>query len=409
MKAHTTKSFRPRFEALEERALMSVTPAPEMHINTTTFFDQSQVAVASQPVANGRSVTVWTSVDEIGSGGQNVKAQLFDGAGNRIGGELNVAGIRFKNENNPAVAMDAQGNFVVVWTEDVTDPGGDTMIRGQRFFASGAKNGGVLTIANDSRPESFPDVAMDQSGNFVVSYTLRTSTAPFDSDVLARRFSSNGTFLGSITVAGTSFAEYSSSVAMSPDGRFSIAYTVNEITSQNRIDNDIILKRFSASGGLLGRHDITTSNYFYDQEADVAMDRAGNAVVAYHRISSLTRDHDVVARKVFSNGAISSVHSIAVSPTFDANPTVAMDLSDGDYVVAYTWATNSDGSGMRGIIVTEMNANGTIKGSTSLGGNVGGPAAISINDSDAFFIAYTSLQRADDNGLGIRGRRGFLV
>src|SRR5687768_10005874 len=81
--------FRPGYEILEGRDLMSV--GPEFHVNTTTVFDQNQVAVASQPVVNGRSVAAWTSVDEIGSGGQNVRAQVFDGAGNRVGGEINVA------------------------------------------------------------------------------------------------------------------------------------------------------------------------------------------------------------------------------------------------------------------------------------------------------------------------------
>src|SRR4051812_9666953 len=96
--------------------------------------------------------------------------------------------------------MDAQGNFVVAWTENVTGTS-NTDIRAQRFFANGVRNGGQVFVTGDARPEYSPDVAVDSAGNFVVTYTLAYS--PSGSDVIARRFNNAGSFLGSLTVAAS--------------------------------------------------------------------------------------------------------------------------------------------------------------------------------------------------------------
>src|SRR5262245_49565463 len=295
-----TRAFRPRVEGLEERSLMTV--GLEFHINSDTFLDQHQVAVASQPVANGRSVAVWTSQRDLDGRNTDLKAQLYDGFGSRIGGEITVANSIY-NEREASVAMDAFGSFVVVWTEDVVIAGGDTMIRGQRFFASGARNGGVMTLANNLLlKESDPDVAMDTFGSFVVSHTVEFT--PTNHDVLARRFSSNGASLGSIFVATTSSDEQLSSVARSPDGRFSVAYQTDQsfggLGGFVFAKHGIVLKRYSAAGGLLGRHDITSS-FASVMDPDVAMDRFGNSVVVYEGAASAF-NHNILARKVFSNG-----------------------------------------------------------------------------------------------------------
>jgi hypothetical protein len=409
-----SRTFRPAIETLEERALMSV--GSEFHINTNRAFDQDQVAVASQPAVLGRSVAVWTSVDEIGSGGRNIRAQIFDGSGNRVGGEIVVAGIRFINESQPSVAMDAQGRFVVAWTEE--DGLGDTMIRGQRFFANGVKNGGVMTLANDpTRKEFDPDVAMDAAGNFVVSFTFQnepplltqaraltvnTDFLRVDTDILARRFSSNGTLLGTIVVAGSTADERNSSIARSPDGRFSIAFQKDLRLANGGIDQNINLKRFSATGTLLGNHSIAASAR-PEIAPDVAMDRAGNTIVVWNQFSDFSIG-DVMARKVSANGIVGDFMFVASALTNEINPTVAMDLSDGDFVVAYERFE----SGQRNLIVREFSTTGVRKNNVNLG-QVGFQPALAINDSDLYFMAYTSTQRADDNGLGIRGRRGSIV
>ena len=84
-------------------------------------------------------------------------------------------------------------------------------------------------------------------------------------------------------------------------------------------------------------------------------------------------------------------------------PHVAMDLNDGDFVVTYT-----QGNGfLPNVIVKEMSGTGAVKSTINLGQAL--DVAVSINDSDQYFLAYTVFNGTADPGLGIFGQRGGLV
>src|SRR5262245_57060602 len=82
-------------EAVEHRALLSLSGS-EFLVNASKLHPQNQAAVASS--ALGRSVVVWT--DNKASKDSDIKAQLFDAAGRKIGKELTITGTR-NNEYNP--------------------------------------------------------------------------------------------------------------------------------------------------------------------------------------------------------------------------------------------------------------------------------------------------------------------
>src|SRR5262245_38420539 len=109
--SHRKPTFRPCLEALESRWCPSLS-ANEFQVNTTIAHDQLGSANAS--TADGRHVVVWT---DYSSGNGNIKARRYDAAGQPVGGEIMVANTA-RNEHLPDVGMDANGNFVVVWTAD---------------------------------------------------------------------------------------------------------------------------------------------------------------------------------------------------------------------------------------------------------------------------------------------------
>src|SRR5262249_36223169 len=145
------------------------------------------------------------------------------------------------DERHPSVAMDANGNFVVAYEKGIaTDTGNlpQRAIVAQRYDKVGTKMGGLITVtpADNGFPNAHfgrdPDVAMDAAGDFVVSFT-KLFGSPFgigdntQTDVFARRYDSSGSFRQEINVSNRSaFTDTAgnSSVAMSPDGRFDIAY-----------------------------------------------------------------------------------------------------------------------------------------------------------------------------------------
>src|SRR5438309_414713 len=72
-------------EVLEDRTLLSLS-GTEFLVNTTTLYRQDQPVVASSPI--GRSVVVWT--DHKATNDSDIKGQLFDSAGHKIGKELTI-------------------------------------------------------------------------------------------------------------------------------------------------------------------------------------------------------------------------------------------------------------------------------------------------------------------------------
>src|SRR5262249_43099118 len=128
---------RPSLESLEGRQLLSL--GSEFTVNTTTrnFQYHSDVATSS----NGMSVVVW--VDTFSSTDHDIRAQLYNRFQQKQGPEIIVAGSS-RDDDQPSVAMDQQGNFVVAWRQ--AQPGGDTNVVAQRFNSSGVPVGGNVQV-----------------------------------------------------------------------------------------------------------------------------------------------------------------------------------------------------------------------------------------------------------------------
>ena len=283
---------RPSLEALEGRQLMSLGSEFIAPINTTTRNAQFDSDNASS--SNGSSVVVWT--DTFSSTDHDIRAQRLNLFGAKVGPEI-VVSLSSLDEGSPAVAMDSHGNFEVTWTQ--TQPGGDTNVVARRFDFNGNAVGGVVQVGAGTFKESDPDVAMDAQGNFVVSYTRNTNNN--NPDVFAKRYNSSDQLLSVVDVATTSRAETHSSVAMTPDGRFDVAWEETFRVT----DHDIKLNRYNAFGGLLA-HTISSSTS-NDVTPSVSMDNFGNGVVAWERSG------DIKARRISFFGSLGSEINIASS------------------------------------------------------------------------------------------------
>ena len=179
-------------EALEGRQLMSL--GAEFGIPTTT--QSVQISSDNASSSNGNSVVVWTDFSQ---GDSDIRAQRLNSQGARLGSELIVAGKVGTNDFDPAVAIDAQGDFVVSWTQDHASGGTDVMA--QKFNPAGVPVNGTVPVGVGTFAETHSDVAMDAVGNFVVAYTRNTNDN--NPDVFAKRYNTNSQLLGVITVGGS--------------------------------------------------------------------------------------------------------------------------------------------------------------------------------------------------------------
>jgi len=193
--------FGQRFDAA------GVPLGPEFQVNTTET-PTAQPSVAMD--ADGDFVVAWAA------SGSSTFAQRYNAAGEPQGGELAlIAGASGYKSNywpppNPVVAMDAVGNFVVAF-------GNLGQIWGQRFAASGATQGDPFSIGGGHSTA----VAMDADGDFVVVWKGRESSKQ-EYRVTGQHYSAAGEPTGSRFGLGEG---YRPDVAMDADGASVVTWT----------------------------------------------------------------------------------------------------------------------------------------------------------------------------------------
>lgn len=132
----------------------------ELQVNTFTRGYQGNSAMAM--AANGNFVVVWESHPD--GHPASVLGQRFDSSANRLGSEFRVNTSTLFNRKQPSVAADAAGNFVVVWLDEGYSGG----IHGQRFASDGTRRGTEFQASAASFYQDHPSVAADGQGNFLV-------------------------------------------------------------------------------------------------------------------------------------------------------------------------------------------------------------------------------------------------
>jgi hypothetical protein len=317
------------------------------------------------------------------------------------------AGASQTNTATPgSVAMDGNGNYVVVWASQLRD--GDGLgVYARRFSAVGVPQGDAFQVnTTTAGDQTYASVAMNAAGEFVITWSSHGQ----DGDgwgVYAQRYSADGTASGSEFRVNTTTAgdQMYSSVAISNDGDFVITW------SSNGQDGDgwgVYAQRYNADGTANGSEFRVNTTTAGDQMySSVAMNAAGDFVITW---SSNGQDGDgwgVYAQRYSADGTASG-SEFRVNTTTAGDQTyasVAMNAS-GEFVIA--WSSNGqDGDGW-GIYAQRYNADGTASGSefrvntTTAGDQVSPSVALDTNGN---FIITWSSNGQDGDGWGIYGQQ----
>ena len=391
----------------DDGAANKVLAGDASRVNTFTLGDQQTPSVARNTA--GRSVVVWDSVGQDGSL-SGIYAQRYTD-GKPVGPEFRVNTFTNNKQNIPAVAMDAAGNFTVVWRSSLQDSDGGT-IYGQRYSADGAPLGGEFQIGpgdSDNDSQTDPNIAMNAAGDFVVAFSNRELSALQAElelinlgerrEVQARIYRRDGTPLGAhFTVATeTRSVERSPVVGMAADGSFVIAW-LSDGLAPNKFVN---MRRYSANGTALG--DITAVNEQFsglDRPA-MAMNPAGRFVIAWERAVDNPIFDGIHARAYDASGT-------ALGPSFAVanrslgmyeRPAVAVDDS-GSFVISGQSSQTNSGSG---IYFQPYDAAGNALGTPVL---VNDPSTFGMfskvaTDADGSLSLVWQTFRQDGSGRGI--------
>ncbi|HWP41466.1 MAG TPA: hypothetical protein VNL70_11110 [Tepidisphaeraceae bacterium] len=384
----------------------SLSRGPTTLVNTFTANAQHSPDVAVD--ADGDWVVVWASYLQDLSG-DGIYAQRFDSSGQALGGELRVNTAVNGSQTAPAVAIDADGDFVVVWQ---SGPGQDSSgygIYGQRYTAAGLAVGGEFRINSFTDGDQYaPAVAMDAAGNFVVAWTSSLQDGSV-AGIYAQRYDASGTPLGSeFRVNSTTGGyQYAPSVGMDPDGSGFVIAWVSD--GQDGSDAGIFAQRYDAGGVPAGEEFLVNSFTSGTQDApSAAMDAQGNFIIVWQSAGM----HDGSGYGVYAQrynaqglpqGGEFRVNSFTTGSQYE--PDVAID-ADGDFVI--TWTSRGPNGSRYGIYAQRYNAAGLpmdsefAVGSLSLHDQL--QAAIA-NDADGEFIIAWQSELDDGSSWGVYAQR----
>ena len=208
--------------------------------------DQSFPDVAKN--INGGFIVTWSCV----------WARRYDKNGNPLGNAFRV------NDDTisgflPSVAISNNSNFIITFT-------GSNHIYASLFDSTGAPVGTNFRVDDDSTSaEKFsPQLGIDASGNFVISWEDLRNTEP---DIYAQRFDSAGNPNGcnfKVNDDGWGNEQYLPSVAVSPQGRFIISWMDNRNGNFN-----IYCQRYLSDGSIYGQNFKVNNNIGLCQQTDV--------------------------------------------------------------------------------------------------------------------------------------------
>ena len=398
------RSRRLRLEALEDRRLLSVASLGDSFTaNTETSGDQltfGQARAAS--VANdeeGNFVAVWSGKSSE-SDGFDVFGQLFDSTGSPVGEEFQVNVATTSEQIFPAVAMDDDGDFVVTWSslwQDSSLYG----VYARRYDASGTAQGGEFRVnTTTDNNQNFSAVAMDSDGDFTIAWTS-TDQDGDKTGIYARRYSADGTATTEEIAVNTTTDGNQRYPVIGSD---SVGGTIVVWTSegQDGSSGGIFAQRLAADGTLVGdEFQVNTTTEGNQQLPSVAVSPGGNFLVSWQSFDLTAGEWMVYVQAYDADGALVGTENAAA-----AGRHVSAAITDvGDFVVAWEGESSSE-AGRKEIHVQHFDPLGNANGAmTVYGSSDASLTAPSIAVRGDVAVILSTSTGDDGEGSDVYGQR----
>jgi len=359
-------------ESLEDRRMLSLspngdgsTPGGSDDIQRLTYPQCPAATVATD--ADGDFVLVWTA-DEGNGNGLDVFSQRFDASATPLADAAAVNSTTAGSQMFPAVAMDADGDFVVTWSS-LSQDGSGYGVFAQRYSSAGTVLGGEFLVNTATAGnQNFSAVAMDADGDFVIVWTSQDQDGS-GTGVFAQRYDSGGNPLGSeFQVNATSEGNQRyPAVDMDSAGEFTITWTSQD---QDGSGGGIFAQRYHANGTPDGgEFQVNTTSTGNQQLSSVVLDDQGNEVVIWQGFDSEADRWNVFLQLYDTSGAPRGGETLVARAARYAAVAIG---PDSDFAVAWE---NHDPTG-------------------------GDPAAVFVQHYDAVGIPQGDVQVLSGDGRG---------
>jgi len=370
----------------------------EFQINTYTTKGQDVASVALD--SEGAFVVVWQGNSFVD---YTIFSQRFDSMGAVLGADFRVNTYTPNGQINPAIACDAGGNFVVVWTSNLQD-GSTHGIFGQRYSSDGGPLGAEFQVNTyTTGSQYFSKVASDASGNFVVVWQGDFEDG-HTTGVFGQRFASSGLPLGPEFRANTytTGRQGPPSIAIDASGDFVVVW------KSSYPQDEVFAQRYASMGEPLGgEFRVNTYTTMSQSYPSVASDSAGNFVVVWHSYNQDGALEGVFGQRYESGGSPLGAEFRVNSYTTDrqSHPAVASDASGSFMVVWRSSAQDGSAYGVFGQVYASTGAllGGEFRVNTYTSGNqISGSVAAG---PEGHFVVVWSGFSEDGSYDGVFGQR----
>jgi len=241
----------------------------------------------------------------------------------------------------PAIAADDSGNFVIIWEDDRD---GSKYAYVQRYGSSGIPWGNNFRVYADSGTlrQLAPAIAMNGSGDFILTWT---NVKYSSHEIYAQRYNYLGLPLDSNFIVIDSWgAEEAPSVAMNDSGNFVVTWTFVGINI-----SEVYARRFDYQGlPLDSSFRVNADTYYFESGHDysaVVMNGSGDFIITWEDYRNFQNWFwDIFAQRYDSSGATLGYNFKVNDDTLAVNqwtPAIAGD-SFGNFVISWADGRNSN-------------------------------------------------------------------
>jgi hypothetical protein len=324
----------------------------EFAVNTLTDLSQSAPVVASD--ATGGFVVAWTDTVHDGDS-LGVFARRFDALGAPLDQSefLVNAGFVIGSQLAPAVASAGAGGFVIAWssTEDDTQT---QHVYARRYAAEGNPRGAPFEVTSEAAPGGpavEPAVAVAADGSFVIAWQGGDSGGGPGSRVYATRYDAAGAAVGPvITVATLPTTDPAApAIASDPDGNFILTW---HAAGPGGAGLDVHARGYDASGSPEGDAFLVNTTTAGDQAAPVvATNPDRQSVVVWQSPGEDGDGLGIYARRYAAAAANDPPSTSGVAPVSVAEDAASVpvslfdafsDSSDADAALTYAVTANTN-------------------------------------------------------------------
>ena len=383
----------------------------EFIVNTRTDSEQSNASAAMD--ADGDYVVTWVSNGQDGNG-FGVFGQRFSANGAKAGDAFLVNTVKNLDQENPSIAIDADGDFVVVW-QSFNQDGNNFGVYGQRFSSDANEKGTEFPINTEiNSDQKNPDIAMNADGDFVVVWQSDGNATEDSSGfgVFGQLYSADGSKIGNEFLVNTEINadQLNPSVAMDANGNFVVIWQSDGNAAEDNSVYGVFGQLFNASGNKTGNEFlVNTVTNFAQENPDVAMDASGDFIVVWQSDEQDGDDAGIFGQRYNANGStIEFEFQVNMATSFNQqNPSVAMD-ADGDFVVSWQSDGNAEdtsGYGVFSRIYSGSTASDEFLVNTTTDSEQSTPNVSMDADGD-FIVAWQSDGNTEDTSdYGVFGQR----